>query len=169
MIRRSYAETASGERLFKSGRPDSNRGPRAPKARALTRLRHAPSSPVSQRIEVLRKAADQEGNKRFLSPDKGKPFARTARKATGLTEPAGLPKDSCCTRHVGSTREPHPDPTRKRHGGRAVHSVHKIFTRLLPVAAVGAGLLVATPVADAAHKAKKKDPIATIALGDKRP
>ena len=50
-----------------------------------------------------------------------------------------------------------------------MHTVHKIFTRLLPVAVIGAGLLVATPAADAAHKAKKKDPIATIALGDKRP
>ena len=30
----------------KSGRPDSNRGPLAPKASALTRLRHAPSRSV---------------------------------------------------------------------------------------------------------------------------
>src|SRR5690349_8660227 len=50
----------------------------------------------------------------------------------------------------------------------AVPTVHKLLTRLLPVAVVGAGLLVASPAADAAHKAKK-DPIATIALGDKRP
>jgi uncharacterized protein YkwD len=49
----------------------------------------------------------------------------------------------------------------------AVPTVTQIFTRMLPVAAVGAGLLLASP-ADAAHKAKK-DPIATIALGDKRP
>src|SRR3954469_7912765 len=143
MIRRSYAETASGERLFKSGRPDSNRGPRAPKARALTRLRHAPSSPVSQRIEVLRAAADQEGYKRFLSPDKGKPFARTGRKATGLYEPAGLPKEIVLTRHVGSTREPPTDPTHAIEMEVAtVPTFSQIFTRMLPVAAVGAGLLL---------------------------
>ncbi len=47
--------------------------------------------------------------------------------------------------------------------------LNRIFTRFLPVAAIGAGLLLAAPAADAAHKAKKKDPIATIALGDKRP
>ena len=36
-----------------SGRPDLNRGPRAPKARALTGLRHAPS-PHSSRISRRR-------------------------------------------------------------------------------------------------------------------
>lgn len=42
----------------------------------------------------------------------------------------------------------------------------KLLTRILPVAAVTAGLLVAAPAADAG---KKKTVKATIALGDKRP
>jgi uncharacterized protein YkwD len=50
----------------------------------------------------------------------------------------------------------------------AVPAVQKIFTRFIPVAATCAGLLLATPAADAA-KPKKKLPVATIALGDKRP
>jgi uncharacterized protein YkwD len=45
---------------------------------------------------------------------------------------------------------------------------HKIFTRILPAAAISAGLLFAAPAADAAGKSKKL-PIAKIALGDKRP
>ena len=43
-----------------------------------------------------------------------------------------------------------------------------IFTRILPVAAITAGMLVAAPVADAGKK-KSKTVKATIALGDKRP
>jgi uncharacterized protein YkwD len=44
-----------------------------------------------------------------------------------------------------------------------------LLTRILPVAALSAGLLVATPVADAAKGKKKDKPvIAKIALGDKR-
>ena len=46
-------------------------------------------------------------------------------------------------------------------------AVQKIFTRILPAAAISAGLLLATPAAEAA-KTKKKLPVATIALGDKR-
>jgi uncharacterized protein YkwD len=49
----------------------------------------------------------------------------------------------------------------------AVPAIQKIFTRILPAAAISAGLLLATPAADAA-KPKKKAPVATIALGDKR-
>jgi len=43
-----------------------------------------------------------------------------------------------------------------------------ILTRILPVAAVTAGMLIAAPVADAGKK-KSKTVKATIALGDKRP
>ena len=43
-----------------------------------------------------------------------------------------------------------------------------IFTRILPVAAIAAGLLIAAPAADAGKK-KPKTVKATIALGDKRP
>jgi uncharacterized protein YkwD len=45
----------------------------------------------------------------------------------------------------------------------------KNLTRLLPVAAITAGLLVASPAADAAGKKKTKTVTAKIALGDKRP
>jgi uncharacterized protein YkwD len=45
----------------------------------------------------------------------------------------------------------------------------KTLTRFLPVAAITAGLLVASPAADAAGKKKTKTVTATIALGDKRP
>ena len=49
-------------------------------------------------------------------------------------------------------------------------STTKIFTRILPVAAVTAGLLVAAPTADATSGKKKgKTVTAKIALGDKRP
>jgi uncharacterized protein YkwD len=43
---------------------------------------------------------------------------------------------------------------------------HKLFTRILPAAAVTVGLLVAPAAANAGDK---KDVVATIALGDKRP
>jgi uncharacterized protein YkwD len=44
---------------------------------------------------------------------------------------------------------------------------HKLLTRILPIAAISAGLLMAAPAANAAHK---KAPVkAMIALGDKRP
>ncbi len=43
-----------------------------------------------------------------------------------------------------------------------------ILTRILPVAAITAGMLIAAPVADAGKK-KSKTVKATIALGDKRP
>src|SRR5690242_16151722 len=43
-----------------------------------------------------------------------------------------------------------------------------LITRFLPVAAVTAGLLVASPAADAKSKKKDKPVIAKIALGDKR-
>src|SRR4051812_16936002 len=51
---------------------------------------------------------------------------------------------------------------------------HKTLTRILPAAAVAAGLLFAAPAADAAHgkgkKTSKQTVVkATIALGDKRP
>ncbi|WP_053227066.1 CAP domain-containing protein [Solirubrobacter soli] len=42
------------------------------------------------------------------------------------------------------------------------------MTRFLPVAAIAAGLLVASPAADAKNKKKDKPVIAKIALGDKR-
>jgi uncharacterized protein YkwD len=45
----------------------------------------------------------------------------------------------------------------------------KTLTRFLPVAAITAGLLVASPAADAAGKKKTKTVTAKIALGDKRP
>jgi uncharacterized protein YkwD len=45
----------------------------------------------------------------------------------------------------------------------------KNLTRFLPVAAITAGLLVASPAADAAGKKKTKTVTAKIALGDKRP
>jgi uncharacterized protein YkwD len=45
----------------------------------------------------------------------------------------------------------------------------KTLTRILPVAAITAGLLVASPAAHAADKKKAKTVTATIALGDKRP
>jgi uncharacterized protein YkwD len=45
--------------------------------------------------------------------------------------------------------------------------VIKLLTRILPAAAIAAGLLVAAPAADA--KKKPKTVTATIALGDKRP
>jgi uncharacterized protein YkwD len=45
----------------------------------------------------------------------------------------------------------------------------KHLTRFLPVAAITAGLLVASPAADAAGKKKTKTVTAKIALGDKRP
>jgi uncharacterized protein YkwD len=44
----------------------------------------------------------------------------------------------------------------------------KTLTRFLPVAAIAAGLLVASPAADAAGKKKTKTVTAKIALGDKR-
>ena len=44
----------------------------------------------------------------------------------------------------------------------------KSLTRILPVVAIAAGLLMASPAADAATK-KKKGAVATVALGDKRP
>jgi uncharacterized protein YkwD len=43
-----------------------------------------------------------------------------------------------------------------------------LITRFLPVAAISAGLLVASPAADAKSKKKDKPVIAKIALGDKR-
>jgi uncharacterized protein YkwD len=49
----------------------------------------------------------------------------------------------------------------------AVPAVPRIFTRIAPAAAICAGLLFATPAADAA-KPRKHQPVATIALGDKR-
>jgi uncharacterized protein YkwD len=50
----------------------------------------------------------------------------------------------------------------------AMSAVHRIFTRILPAAAVAAGLLFAAPAADAKDKKKDKPVIAKIALGDKR-
>jgi uncharacterized protein YkwD len=46
---------------------------------------------------------------------------------------------------------------------------HKLLNRILPVAAITAGLLLAAPAAQAADGGKKKSVTATIALGDKRP
>ena len=46
---------------------------------------------------------------------------------------------------------------------------HKFLNRIVPVAAIMAGLLVAAPVAGAADGKKKQPVTATIALGDKRP
>ena len=46
---------------------------------------------------------------------------------------------------------------------------HKLLNRILPVAAITAGLLAAAPAAGAADGAKRKPVTATIALGDKRP
>ncbi len=43
-----------------------------------------------------------------------------------------------------------------------------LITRILPVAAITAGLLFAAPAADAKSKKKDKPPVAKIALGDKR-
>jgi len=43
-----------------------------------------------------------------------------------------------------------------------------LIARILPVAAIAAGLLVASPAADAKNKKKDKPVIAKIALGDKR-
>jgi uncharacterized protein YkwD len=49
-------------------------------------------------------------------------------------------------------------------------TTHKLLNRILPVAAISAGMLFAAPAADAAkRKATKKTVKATIALGDKRP
>jgi uncharacterized protein YkwD len=45
---------------------------------------------------------------------------------------------------------------------------HKILTRILPVAAVTVGLLVAPQAANAGNKKKTKPVVAKIALGDKR-
>ena len=109
-----------------------------------------------------------KGQQQVLLPDKGKPSARTGRKATGLSELAGLPKESCRARHVGST-EPH--LTRSpaiRHGGR--RHAHKILTRILPAAAVAAGLLFASPAPRTPRRARRRTSrsIAKIALGDKR-
>jgi uncharacterized protein YkwD len=47
-------------------------------------------------------------------------------------------------------------------------AVHKTLTRMLPVAAITAGLLVAAPTAGAKSHSKDKPVIAKIALGDKR-
>jgi uncharacterized protein YkwD len=46
---------------------------------------------------------------------------------------------------------------------------HKLLNRILPVAAITAGLLLGAPAAQAADGKKKKTVTATIALGDKRP
>ena len=46
---------------------------------------------------------------------------------------------------------------------------HKLLNRILPVAAITAGLLLGAPAAQAADGRKKKTVTATIALGDKRP
>jgi uncharacterized protein YkwD len=48
-------------------------------------------------------------------------------------------------------------------------NIAKTLTRFLPAAAIAAGLLLASPAADAAGKKKTKTVTATIALGDKRP
>jgi uncharacterized protein YkwD len=50
----------------------------------------------------------------------------------------------------------------------AMSAVHRILTRLLPVAAITAGLLVAAPAAGAKSHKQDKPVIAKIALGDKR-
>ena len=47
-------------------------------------------------------------------------------------------------------------------------AAHRILTRILPTAAIAAGLLFAAPGADAKSKKKDKPVIAKIALGDKR-
>ena len=104
---------------------------------------------------------------KVLLPDKGKPSARTGRKATGLSEPAGLPKDSCHARHVGST-EPPLDPTQRSTGGR--RRAHEDLYPILPAAAVAAGLLVAAPRRRREDQERRtKTVMAKIALGDKRP
>jgi uncharacterized protein YkwD len=46
---------------------------------------------------------------------------------------------------------------------------HTLISRILPVAAITAGLLVGAPAAQAAKPKKDKTVVATIALGDKRP
>ena len=46
---------------------------------------------------------------------------------------------------------------------------HKLLNRILPVAAITAGLLLGAPAAQAADGKKRKTVTATIALGDKRP
>ena len=73
------------------------------------------------------------------------------------------------SRHVGSTRNRPPTRHAIEMEVAPVPAVQKILTRIVPVAALTAGLLVASPAAEAAHKAAKKEPVATIALGDKRP
>jgi uncharacterized protein YkwD len=50
----------------------------------------------------------------------------------------------------------------------AMSVARRFFTRILPTAAIAAGLLVAAPAADAKAKKKDKPVIAKIALGDKR-
>jgi uncharacterized protein YkwD len=50
----------------------------------------------------------------------------------------------------------------------AMSAVHRILTRILPTAAIVAGLLVAAPAANAKSHKKDKPVIAKIALGDKR-
>jgi hypothetical protein len=46
------AELRAHNAMFKSGRPDLNWGPPAPKAGALTRLRYAPAVVVPKKISV---------------------------------------------------------------------------------------------------------------------
>ena len=94
-----------------------------------TRLRHAPlRGEVSQRRSRTtvqgRSSALAEApisGVRFRLPDKGKPSARTGRKATGLSEPAGLPKDRA-TYGISGCGGPHNPNHDVRTGGSNAHA-----------------------------------------------
>src|ERR1700754_2253993 len=66
-------------------------------------------------------------------------------------------------------RNPHSPDTQAIDTEVAAVPARSLLTRILPVAAISAGLFVAAPVADAAQGKKKDKPvIAKTALGDKR-
>ena len=159
------------------GAPGFEPGTSCSQSTRAARLRHAPSGAkyrsatrtVVHFAVKNRPAVPIMRDNKVLASRKGKPSARAGRKATGLFELAGLPKDSChgigTSGRRGTALTRHP---RDRHGGRRRDHAH-LLNRILPVAAITAGLLLAAPAAQADDGKKKKPVTATIALGDKRP
>src|SRR3954451_12546025 len=99
------------------------------------------------------------GSHKVLASRNGKPSARAGRKATGLSELAGLPRETVLT---GTSGRRGAAEIRRRTRRFDAMTARTLLTRFIPAAVVAAALL-----APAAAQARGVN--ATVALGAKRP
>src|SRR3954466_9680704 len=87
------------------------------------------------------------GSHKVLASRNGKPSARAGRKATGLYEPAGLPKETVLTGTSGQSGAAE-TPTQSTNGGSTPMPARTLLHRFIP-AAIAAAALVAPAAAHA--------------------